>query len=307
VTTAMSVLPGRITVKHVLKRGAGVASTWLRPFVAPTSLTRACILMYHRVAPVPFVDPHLDNWNVTPAGFERQIAALAESAELVALGDLPALFAAPPRGRGSKPLVCLTFDDGFANFHSHALPILRRYHAPATLFVVTAFVGSPDPMPFDRWSKRYCRDLPPAFWRPIAWQDLDDCVATGLVTIGSHSHRHRRGIDCAPGELREEAEESRAILRRRLGDAHAAQFSYPYGCTRPRLVTGDYVGVVRAAGYSTAVSTDLGLASAICDPWFLPRIEAFGLDSPAVLRAKVEGALAPYEVPQWFRAANRSA
>jgi len=217
----MSVLPGRITVKHVLKRGAGVASTWLRPFVAPTSLTRACILMYHRVAPVPFVDPHLDNWNVTPAGFERQIAALAESAELVALGDLPALFAAPPRGRGSKPLVCLTFDDGFANFHSHALPILRRYHAPATLFVVTAFVGSPDPMPFDRWSKRYCRDLPPAFWRPIAWQDLDDCVATGLVTIGSHSHRHRRGIDCAPGELREEAEESRAILRRRLGDAHA--------------------------------------------------------------------------------------
>lgn len=303
----MNVLPGRVTVKHALKRGAGVASTWLRPFVSAPSSPRACILMYHRVAPVRFVDPHLDNWNVTPEMFDRQVAALAETVEIVALADLPSLLAAPPRGRASKPLVCLTFDDGFANFHSHAMPVLRRYDARATLFVVTDFVGSQEPMPFDRWSTRYRHEVPPPFWRPIGWQELHECIASGLVTVGSHSHRHRVGTACTASELREEAEQSRVVLRARLGDAHAAMFSYPYGSTRPALVNRAYVEAVRSAGYRLAVSTDLGLATDACDRLFLPRIEAFGLDSPAVLRAKVDGALAPFEVPQWFRSRHRTA
>jgi peptidoglycan/xylan/chitin deacetylase (PgdA/CDA1 family) len=301
----MQLLPGRVTVKRAIKRTAGLASTWLRPFVVQPSGPRVCILVYHRVAPVNFVDPHLDNWNVLPDVFDQQIACLAETAEIIALEDVPVRLAShtPPE---SKPLVCLTFDDGFANFHSEALPILRRYHARATLFVITKFIGSTTPMPFDRWSRRHS-DVPPSWWRPISWHELDDCVDSGLVTIGSHSHAHRIGTACTSEELREEAEESRARLLSRLGARHAACYSYPYGSTRPALVTADYVAAVKTAGYTLGVSTDMGIADSKHDRLFLPRVEAFALDSPAVIRAKAAGALTPFIIPQWFRTARRTA
>jgi peptidoglycan/xylan/chitin deacetylase (PgdA/CDA1 family) len=46
------------------------------------------------------------------------------------------------RGEGSLPddAVAITFDDGYANFATEALPILERYDAPATVFVSTALV-----------------------------------------------------------------------------------------------------------------------------------------------------------------------
>jgi len=46
--------------------------------------------------------------------------------------------------------VVLTFDDGYRNNMTHALPILRRYSATATFFVSTGFVDDPRPFWFDR-------------------------------------------------------------------------------------------------------------------------------------------------------------
>lgn len=298
---------GRVTVKRALKRTAGVASTLLRPFVGQSDRPRVCILMYHRVAAVDFVDPHLDNWNVTPDVFERQIAWLARDTEIIPLREVPSQIAAPSNSDSTKPLVCLTFDDGFANFHSDVLPVLRRHGAKASLFVVTKFIGSTEPMAFDRWSRRHHDHVSPSAWRAINWNEIDTCVGSGLVTIGSHSHEHRIGSACTPDEMSAEAQQSRAILQSRLGDEHLACYSYPYGSSRPALVPASYMTAVQESGYSLAVSTDIGLADCHSNPFFLPRIEAFGLDSPAVLRAKVSGVLGPHVFPQWFRTAKRSA
>jgi peptidoglycan/xylan/chitin deacetylase (PgdA/CDA1 family) len=298
---------GRTTAKHMLKRTAGIASTLLHPFVARPGQPSLCILAYHRVAPVPFIDPRFDNWNVMPDAFEKQIAALAGFADIVALSEVPFLLGAAPRPSRARPLVCLTFDDGFASFRSEALPILQRYGAKATLFVVTRFVGSPDPMPFDRWSRRHRDRVAPAMWRAVTWDDVEHCLASGLVTIGSHSHEHRIGSDCTPDELRHEAEASRDVLRARLGRDLPLYYSYPYGSSRPAMVPAAYISAVEDAGYALAVSTDLGLAHQRSHRFFLPRVEAFGLDSAAVLRAKADGVLGPHAVPQWFRSATRSA
>jgi len=56
--------------------------------------------------------------------------------------------------QGHKPMqpysMVLTFDDGYRNNITHALPILRRYNAPATFFVPTGFLDNPRPFWWDR-------------------------------------------------------------------------------------------------------------------------------------------------------------
>ena len=293
---------GKITVKRALKKGAGMAAAAGRNLLAARRPTGVCIFAYHRVAEIPFIDPNLDDWNVPPAMFEKHLAAFSEFAEVIPLEDVFRRLEGP----SSKPLVSLTFDDGYANFCTQALPLLKRYGIPASLFVVTDVVGLQRPMPFDGWSLANASKTPEDAWRPISWDELNLCAASGLVRIGSHSHRHGNGLKCTMEQLFHEAEESRAILRSRMGDEAGRMYSYPYGSRRLGQVSDDYVEAVREAGYSFAVTTDLGIARANSDPLALPRIEAHAVDSARVLRAKAAGILAPYRLTDMLRRAERS-
>lgn len=292
------------TIKRSLKKVAGKMAALTVPFLPEPRQTRACVFIYHRLAEIGFVDPNEDDWNVSPVIFEQQIAALAAYAEFVPLLDLPARLS--QFSRGERPLVCLTFDDGYASVHQHALRILERYRVPATVFVITGFVGRQTPMPCDRWTHKQRPDVSPDLWRPMNWTELEDCVDSGLVTVGAHSHAHVDARTCSPLQMQDEVEQSRDILRHRLGESHAQAYSYPYGSTRLGHVPPAYVKAVRSAGYALAVCTDLGLVSADSDRFLLPRIEAHALDSAAVIRAKTLGALLPYRLTDRLRIANRS-
>ena len=292
---------GPITVKRALKWGAGRAAA-ATAFAVGEHGPRALVLTYHRIASVPVVDPSRDDWNVPPATFERQIAALAASAELIPLGALPGRLAQP--GLPGRPLVALTFDDGFANVVTEALPILRRYAAPATLFVVTSAVGTGAPMAFDRWGAANHDAVPPAAWRPAAWAELEAWVDAGQE-LGAHSHQHLNGRECSAAELDEEAGVSREVLTARFGEAAGRAYAYPYGSTRLGQVGPAYRAAVEAAGYEAAVTTDLALVEPGADPYALPRLEAHPLDSPAVLRAKARGVFWPYALLDRLRRADR--
>lgn len=297
----------RMHLKRAVKRTAAWAAAASAPLanrLAASDAQSACVLAYHRVAEIDFVDPRLDDWNVTPARFERQVAALAEFADIVPLDELPARLNAP-RAPGARPLVCLTFDDGYASVARHALPVLKRYGAHATAFLVTNFIGSPEPMPFDRWTRSNRERVSRGAWRALDWKDLDVCLASGLVTLGAHSHQHLDGRECTAAQLREEAEHSREILLKRFGERHASAYAYPYGSTRLGEVTDEYVDAVRAAGFQMAVTTDLGLVQAGSDPLLLPRVEAHASDTRGSLCAKAIGALAPYRFTDRLRQATR--
>jgi len=259
--------------------------------------------MYHRIADVAFTDPRLDNWCVSPARFASQIAALSESAEFVSLSHVLRRLTSGPAG---KPIVCLTFDDGFHNFFSTALPVLERFNAPAALFVVTKFVDGGDPMPFDRWGTAHRARVAPDAWRPVTWRDLEHGARSSLVTIGAHSHQHLNARESSPADLMEEAQRSRSILQQRLGSSHAWAYAYPYGSTRLGQTSADYINAVRASGYDVALSTDLGLASRESDRFCLPRVEAHAVDTPALLHAKARGVLAPHRLVDRLRRADRA-
>jgi len=298
---------GPITFKRAIKQAVGWTAAVTQLWTSHTA--KACLLVYHRIASVEFIDSRVDDWNVRPGTFERQIAALASFAELLPLHALPSRLAdhsPPASGYPARPLVCLTFDDGYANFYTEALPILKRYHAPATLFVVTSVVGGTEPMPFDRWSQRNRQRAAPDAWRPMSWKQVEACAASGLVTIGAHSHRHLKGRDCTTAQFVEEAEQSRAILRTRFGADHARVYSYPYGSSRLGYVPPAYAAAVQASGYELAVTTDLGLVSSESNWYRLPRVEAHGLDNATTLRAKAFGCLAPLHLTDHLRMRRRA-
>lgn len=295
---------GPATLKRTFKQTTGWATLLSQPFSENSPARRACIFYYHRVANLGFRDSRIDDWNVTPEHFEKQIAALAEFADIVPLCELQERLNSPKPNQ--KSIVCLTFDDGYANFHSLVLPILKRYQAPATAFVVTGTIGSAEPMPFDHWATRNSGRVSPDGWRPLNWQELEDCAASGLVTLGAHSHRHLRGSQCTAQQLVDEAGESRRLLLNRLGEVHSSQYAYPYGNTKLGDVSADYVKAVRAAGFRLAVTTNLGLAEADNDPYSLPRLEAHMTDSPGILKAKAQGSIAPLRLTDHLRGIYRA-
>ena len=96
------------------------------------------ILMYHSIsgrASSAFAD-----FAVPPARFAEQVGAIREAGfRAVTMSELARL-----RRGGTwpaEPLVAVTFDDGYRDFVSEALPVLRDAGLSATLYVTTGYVG----------------------------------------------------------------------------------------------------------------------------------------------------------------------
>jgi peptidoglycan/xylan/chitin deacetylase (PgdA/CDA1 family) len=92
------------------------------------------ILIYHRVVPEP--DP-LAPYEVCAKEFDWQLALLERWFTVLPLRE-----AAARLRNGTLPVrsACVTFDDGYADNVTVALPILRRRGLPATFFVATGFL-----------------------------------------------------------------------------------------------------------------------------------------------------------------------
>ncbi len=88
----------------------------------------------------------LNYHNVHPAIFQTHAAFFRRHMEVV---DVETFLSMPP-GRRVRPLVALTFDDGYASFVNEIVPILIEYGLPAVWFVPTALVGTDEIFWFDR-------------------------------------------------------------------------------------------------------------------------------------------------------------
>ncbi|WP_242608660.1 polysaccharide deacetylase family protein [Actinomadura formosensis] len=185
------------------------------------------VLMYHSVDHYE-EDPHLVT--VSPARFERQLGWLrAHGLRGVGMGELLDAHAAG-RARG---LVGLTFDDGYADFATRAVPALLRYGFGATVYVVSGRIGT-----YNTW------DEGPR--KPLMTADQLRTVAGAGMEIASHGRHHVSLPETDATELREELEESRAVLES-IVDAPVTGFAYPYGHATAREIEA-----VRAAGYEHA-------------------------------------------------------
>jgi len=168
------------------------------------------ILAYHRVGGGSTSAVDLDT-----ALFDDQMAELADSDRVMPLDEAVDLLAHPPLDGGTPEAdpVVVTFDDGTPDVVENALPILERHRIPITLYLATSFVE--DGLPF--WSP----DDP-----VLTWAALAEATSTGLVEVGSHTHKHVLLDRADHDTVIEELERSIDLIGTRL-DTTADHFAYP--------------------------------------------------------------------------------
>jgi peptidoglycan/xylan/chitin deacetylase (PgdA/CDA1 family) len=217
------------------------------------------ILLYHyvRTNPKP-ADRAGFRLSVSPTAFAAQLALLhAGGAHTISLSRLLSAL----EGRDILPAhpVVLTFDDGYRDFATTALPLLDAEGMTATAFVVGDFINSPGYM--SEGQIRRARELG--------------------ITIGAHTMDHLDLTRVPPLIARDQIERSRRVLEQLLG-APVDDFAYPFGRHNPAVDR-----LVAEAGFHDAVTTTGGDLQYLSERFDLRRVSVTGGDTLASFAAKV--------------------
>jgi peptidoglycan/xylan/chitin deacetylase (PgdA/CDA1 family) len=136
------------------------------------------------------------------------------------------------RKPGSR-VAALTFDDGFAGWVTHALPVLEQERVPATFYVCPG------------WWEHQHPDVAGHAGRLLAARDVGRLVDAGMA-VGSHAwdHPDLRGVDDV--ELERQVVDSKRAIEDLTG-LGCETFAYPFGLYDDRVADA-----VAAAGYELA-------------------------------------------------------
>jgi peptidoglycan/xylan/chitin deacetylase (PgdA/CDA1 family) len=191
--------------------------------------------------------------SIPRATFRMQLEVLAECGfRSMTCGD----FLSWRQGRtdGTKR-VLITFDDGYADFATEAVPALRDHGFSAIVFVPTGKLGQREDWAHAHPSARALMD----------WPTVVELSRSG-IEFGGHGVTHTDLTRLSPERRREEIGASARELAERLGRAPRC-FAAPYG-----LVNVDALADI-ARIYEAAFGTRLGRASRTGDLFDVPRIE----------------------------------
>jgi peptidoglycan/xylan/chitin deacetylase (PgdA/CDA1 family) len=223
------------------------------------------VLIYHRVGGQAPIETDL------PVSlFEEQMSYLGREADVVSLDD--GLLAVSRQQSSESSRIAVTFDDGTADFADAALPVLIRYRVPVTLYLATEFIEHQRAFPHGG--------------RPLSWEAVRDALSTGLVSVGSHTHRHAMLDRLSPADVDDELDRSIELIRERLS-SDAAHFAYP------KAVPGSPAAdrAVRARFRSAALAGTRCNKYGATDPYRLARSPVQVSDGMRWFRRKARGGL----------------
>jgi peptidoglycan/xylan/chitin deacetylase (PgdA/CDA1 family) len=174
----------------------------------------------------------------------------------------------------TKKYVVVTFDDGYADFYTHAFPVLSRHGFTATVFLPTRYIGT-SPVQF---KQKDC----------LTWSEVRELRKYGIC-FGSHTVTHPQLSSLDASAVKSEIVNSKRALEDNLGEV-VDSFAYPYAFPEDNV---SFVRMLRDtlvdAGYHHGVSTRIGTAGPQEDRYFLRRLPMNSLDDIPLLDAKLHG------------------
>lgn len=230
------------------------------------------ILMYHMVR------EHIDGakfnkLRVKPEQFEQQIRYLKQQGfHFVTMSELY-----HQHGQLPEKTIAITFDDGYLDNLTQAFPILQKYQAKATIYVVV-----------DRhnrdWStyKKEHHNNGELMREPkLSDEDVMTLVKSDLIEIGSHTITHANLDKLSDDECYDELYQAKHQLETLTGQK-VNSFAYPFGIYSERDVK-----VAQQVGYETAVTTIEGVDTQQFDWLQLKRIKVSGKDSLSTFKLRL--------------------
>jgi peptidoglycan/xylan/chitin deacetylase (PgdA/CDA1 family) len=226
------------------------------------------ILLYHAITDDP--GDHIAPFAVSPGAFRLHLDLLQEAGyRCVPFGDLMRRRADPAVTVPERTAV-LTFDDGFADFASEALPELLARGLPSTLYVTTGWLQG--------WPRREPGPSDPM----LAWSQLPELLAAG-VELGAHSHTHPHLDTLGTAALRTELSLPKQLMEQVLGQP-VTTFAYPHGYhgSRVRRMTQE-------AGYANAAAVRNVLSGPDEHPFSVSRLTVQRSTTPGRLARWLAG------------------
>ena len=252
--------------------------------VGPKSGRRVPILMYHSISENLFGKSHpYSHINTSPNVFRKQMVYLRQAGYRSI--DLNELMKGFEYGSDLTKTVVITFDDGYQDFLTDALPVLKQCGFTATVFLATGRI------------QQSSMRLEGVDY--LTWPQVRELHEEG-VRFGSHTVTHPDLRCMGPEQIEYELGYSKEVIEQNLGVA-VDSFAYPFAFPEEdSSFTRLLLDELENQGFENGVTTILGRAGGRCNRFFLPRLPVNSWDDESFFRAKLAGGYDWLHWPQWF-------
>lgn len=211
------------------------------------------ILVYHQIAEAPPKGSPFRSLYVAPETFARQMAwlKLLGYTGLSMSGLQPYL-----SGERDGKVVGITFDDGYQNNLTHALPALLKQKFSSTCYAVSGLLGQ---------TNQWDQGLGIAQTPLMTEADIRLWISSGQE-IGSHTRQHLNLLNTDDATCRADMAQGKSDLEQAIGQP-VPHFCYPYGRYHPK-----HVEMTGKLGFVTATTTQRSRCHTGTDFLQLPRV-----------------------------------
>ena len=229
--------------------------------LAKLGRARAVVLCYHRIGGCDVLTRPTEE-------FRRDLDYLKARYECISLLELCQRL---QTGKALKrPIAAVTFDDGYRDNYTEAVPALQSAGIPATFFVATGFMGTERDFPHDLCPNGEAHADVPNRYPKLTWDDLRAMQDAGFE-IGSHTVNHTDLGRADEATIQRELYDSLATLNQELGERPRA-FAFPWG--KPRNISAKALEIARQVGYYAVVSAYGGANTRGANPFGIRRVDA---------------------------------
>lgn len=173
------------------------------------------VLMYHHIEPQAQAKTEGHTaLNVDSNIFASQMAYLISKGYTAQTADQLAL-ALKNHSQLPNRSIVLTFDDGYSDFYTYALPVIKQYNLKANLMIPTGLIENSGYM---------------------TWGQLKEALSSGSAKAYNHTWSHAMLGAAAPQKIDYEISTATKQLSNYLGQTPDI-FTYPYGSNSANLIS----------------------------------------------------------------------
>jgi peptidoglycan/xylan/chitin deacetylase (PgdA/CDA1 family) len=259
----------RLIIKLLIKLNLAALASFKKSIQRDNKINNVYILMYHRVN-----DYRKNEMSVPVREFRKQVAWLKKRG--IQSMRMAELESTAPVVDLKTPRVIFTFDDGYEDNYSEALPILKEFGYTAIFYIPYECIGKVDMFPRDIRESNCLEHN-----RIMDWEQVIRIHREGME-IGSHTLSHNDLKKMSDQKAKREIFESKKMIEEKLG-SKISSFCYPGGHFNDK-----HINWVEEAGYFSACTTKNGFYQN--ESLFrIPRIAVLASDRFFIFKQKILG------------------